>query len=497
MRLPFRSLAWSIGVAVPMLGLLPGAPLAQAEFCNDPQGYCAPLLDATCLEAAGAGTLSVGAAGGAAKNAADGTDCVQQLNQYRDCLTQVATECPAPEERGGSASVDQGVLEALAALGGVIADPKTVTEYYNNALVFQRRGDALSARRMYEKAITEGADYIDVLDGHAALVKAQEGLLGAREIYADLRRQQPDNRSIALTAATLAPANRREEALRSLVEGDDPFEPAWYEISRLFSLDRLGDQSLADKRSEKAALEAFVSADEAGRIYRWFLDKSAAEAWREDAQRRYAAYRNRDTDFDAVTINASPSNDGWTITLFVAEAARAIRYRVNGGEVRDTGKLDMIDQRTGAPAPRTYFALPLGTETAQIEIWYDDVRDVERGPFPVTFSAAQAFADFTYNVMENLTQGWVEGRAWDENRFLIYFSHLVSYRCGLDEIRYGLDRDDPDQLFPMSPCDPKNPYASGVDDQLFLDLKVKPEKIIVQLKYADGRLSDMREFRFD
>lgn len=485
-----------LAVAIAALSVCaPQAAFAQADFCNDPQAHCAPILDPTCLQAAGAGVLGLGA-DGAAKRAANGVECPAQLQEYRDCLSLIATECPQPEIAGGG-SIDQSVLEALAALGGAVAEPKTVAEYYNNALVYQRRGDALSARRMYEQAIVAGADFIDVIAGHAALVKAQEGLLGAREIYADLKRQHPRNRSIALTAATLAPANRREAALRDLAEGDEPFAPAWYEISRLFSLDRLGDQSLEDKRSEKAALEAFTQADEAGRIYRWFLDKTAAEAWREDAARRFAVYRNRATDFDPVTINATPSNDGWTMTVLIAEAARAIRYRVDGGEIRDTGQLDMIDQRTGEKMPRSFFSLPLGTERAQIEVWYDDVRGVEQGPFPIAFRAADAFVAMSRNVLENLTQKWIEGRAWDEGRYLVYFSHLISYRCGLSEIRYGIDSDTPSELWPLEPCDPKNPYATSSDALIYLDLAAKPSRIVVQLTYADGSQTAPRVFTFD
>ena len=44
-------------------------------------------------------------------------------------------------------------VEGLGALGGLIAAPKTISDYYNNALVYERRGDALSARKMLERAI--------------------------------------------------------------------------------------------------------------------------------------------------------------------------------------------------------------------------------------------------------------------------------------------------------------------------------------------------------
>ncbi|MEO1544970.1 MAG: hypothetical protein AAFR75_13260, partial [Pseudomonadota bacterium] len=152
-------------------------------------------------------------------------------------------------------------LERLEKLGGLIAEPETVTEFYNNARVFERRGDPLSARRMFERAVTKGTPAVDLHKSYVTLLKAQEGLLGAREIYADLRRSQPDNKAVALMAAVLSSTSKRESALRTLAKDGEGFGPAWLEIAQLYSVDRLGDQALADKQKEKAALEAFVKAD--------------------------------------------------------------------------------------------------------------------------------------------------------------------------------------------------------------------------------------------
>lgn len=477
MMLRYAAALWLAGAA---------AAAAQTDACQQPQTECAGMVTRECLTSFGAGVIV----------SSDETDCGAQMNAYRECLSQIVESCSVVQQDGGPTEAERYSYDQLASLGGLIGDPRSIVEYYNNAVVYARRGDALSARRMYEQAIALGADAVDIHQDYTLLLKAQEGLVGAREIYAGLARRQPDNLTARMFHATLLPENRREAALRALVAGDSGYAPAWWQISRLYSLDRLGDQSLADKRAEKAALEAFAAADQQGGVYRWFLQKDEAEEWREDARRRLAAYANRRVDVAPVTMTASPSNDSWTIVLLVNEAAREIRYSVDGGAVTDTGLTDYVDQRTGAPTPRNFISLPLRTEAAEIRVWYDDVRGQEQGPFTLAFEAAAAYTAFTRNILDNMTQQWIQGRDWDE-RYLVYFTHLISYRCGLDEIAYGVDRDEPDQTYPLEPCDPANPFAVGENATIYLSFDQRPERMVLRLTYADGAQSALREFRFD
>lgn len=482
---PVLALACSIGLGAPP-ALAQTNTLTQAA-CQDPQAQCGGLLSNQCVQRLGAGSISADAP----------ADCESELSAYRECLTQIAETCTVvqQDESGGATDAERYSFEELASLGGLIAEPDTLVEYYNNAVVYSRRGDALSARKMYEQAIAAGAQAIDLHLDYLALLKAQEGIVGAREIYAGLARSQADNKTVQMLHATLLPENRREAALRALVGGDKPFGPAWYEIARLYSLDRLGDQSLADKRAEKAALEAFVAADEAGDIYRWFLQKETAEEWREEARRRLAPYRNRVVDLEAVQLTATPSNDGWTVALNIAEPTRAIRYSVDGAPAQDTGLMTMINQQTGAPQPRTFFALPLKTAAAEIDVWYEDVRGQEQGPFRLSFDAGAAYTAFARNVMDNMTQQWVQGRDWDGKQ-LVYFTHLISYRCGLKEVAYGVERDSPDQVYPLGECDPANPFSISDDAQIYLTFEKPIESMVIQLTYRDGTTSALREFKF-
>lgn len=484
--------AGRLGALIAAVAVVAPAPLALAQqSCEDPQAQCGAIIEQSCLTRVGAGVLAV-------EEASSADECQSQLRQYRDCLAEAVAACPQVRQtpRPDDGPSLEALAERLGRLGGLIETPETPVEFYNNALVYAQRGDALSSRRMYEKAIVAGVESVDVHQRYSQLLKAQEGLIGAREIYGDLVRRAPDNKGAQLANALLQPANRREEALRALVAGDDPFAPAFYEIANLFSRDRLGDQSLEDQRAEKAALDAFAAADEAGRVYRWFLQKETAEIWRESVRRRLAGYQNRALDIDPVSLTATASNDSWIVTLILVEAAREIRYSVDGGPLKDTGKLAHIDQRTGQPMPGQFMTLPLGTETASIEVWYDDVRNVERGPFTLSFDAMESFSANAKNVLETLTTQWVLSRDFD-GRQLIYFTHLMSQGCGLAEIAYGLDRDTPDRTWPLSPCDAKNPYAFAEDAEIYLETEGSVGRMVIQLTYADGETTAARQFEFD
>lgn len=461
---------------------------AQPSECADPQQACGAVIQQECLARVGAGAIAAG----------DADDCEGQLDAYRQCLARLVEACPTARQTTipeGETSIE-ALAGELGRLGGLIEAPETAVEFYNNALVYSRRGDLLSARRMYERAIVGGVDAVDVHQRYSQLLKAQEGLLGAREVYADLARRLPDNMGAQLANALLQPPSAREDALNALVEQEPPFAPAYYEIAGLYSQERLGDQSIEDKRSEKAALDAFVAADEAGRVYRWFLQKEMVEIWRESVRRRLAAYGRQALDLEPVRFAATPSNDSWTVTLLIAEAARAIRYRVDGGEIKPTGFLDLVDQRTGAPTPRPFIALPLSTRSAQIDVWYVDIGDVERGPFPLVFDAMEGFTSMAKNVFDNLTLQWVDGRAMDEDRFLVYFTHLLGHRCGLREIAFGVNTDEPNETLPLHDCAPER-FAVVTDaPQLYLEFDGKIDRISVRLTYADGSESETRVFSF-
>ena len=54
-------------------------------------------------------------------------------------------------------------------------------------------------------------------------------------------------------------------------------------------------------------------------------------------------------------------------------------------------------------------------------------------------------------ILEATRASWVAVRAYD-GRDLVYFTHLMAWRCGIAEIHYGLNGVAAETLLPIEPC---------------------------------------------
>ena len=78
---------------------------------------------------------------------------------------------------------------------------------------------------------------------------------------------------------------------------------------------------------------------------------------------------------------------------------------------------------------------------------------------------------------------------------LVYYTHLISYRCAIREVRVGIDTAVPDKVLRMPPCDPKDPSAIPADAQPYLKLAPSTQSVSVELTYRDGSVSEIKSFR--
>lgn len=81
---------------------------------------------------------------------------------------------------------------------------------------------------------------------------------------------------------------------------------------------------------------------------------------------------------------------------------------------------------------------------------------------------------------------WIAVREW-EGQDLIYFTHLLSWRCGLYEIRYTVNGG-VQQVWPFPDCDPAT-HTMGVIPEgtaIYTELPLKSvESVAVELLYDD------------
>ena len=192
----------------------------------------------------------------------------------------------------------------------------------------------------------------------------------------------------------------------------------------------------------------------------------------------------------APIANFMRSNSGWTVTLSMPEPATAISYRLGErGDYRDTGLLDVLDQRTGQRMPNPSFQLSGKAGPTVIQVRYKTADGSVVGPFPIRFDPDVALFDTQRKALEQIWPSWVEFREF--NGLLVYFTSLISYRCAITEVRYGLDGADPLRRYDLPPCDPKNPYNIPEDATVYMKVPEATKSINIRLTWRDGTQSDV------
>jgi hypothetical protein len=96
-------------------------------------------------------------------------------------------------------------------------------------------------------------------------------------------------------------------------------------------------------------------------------------------------------------------------------------------------------------------------------------------------------------ILEMTAARWLSFREF--NGLLVYYKHLMSYRCAIREVRVGIDSAVPDKVLKMPPCDPRDPSVIPHDAQPYLKLAPSTQFVSVVLTYRDGSVSEIRSFR--
>ncbi len=386
-------------------------------------------------------------------------------------------------------------FRALLAEGGTIVDADRPEAHYHNARVHEQRGDtakAMASYRRYFETATHG--FVDPHLRYQSLLKLQSGLGGAREIYFTMK-EATDDPTTHFAWLLLLETDARARELKAWTDAHPDFAPAWYERSRDVSLARLGSQSFEDKRAEKEALERFLALTDGGTFLSAYLDQQVAAAQVEDARARFAAVGTvaEEVLANPVTLNAMESNAGWGLTFLVAEEAREIFWRRKGvGEFVSTGHQAVGRTASGHPLPTMY--VPLSDPAPGVfEVRYTDAKGRDRGPFELSFDpTAQRLAQ-TKSVLQMTSNAWIAFRDYDEKR-LVYFTHLVSYRGSIREIRWSLDGEALDRRFDLPPFDPKNPFAIPADHLPYVTVPPGTRSIAVRLTFIDGTQTPIQTF---
>jgi hypothetical protein len=197
---------------------------------------------------------------------------------------------------------------------------------------------------------------------------------------------------------------------------------------------------------------------------------------------------------NAPIASFSRHNGGWTVVFSIADPTLGISWRMgDAGEFRETGFIDTLDPRTRKRMPNPSIELAADAPAATIQLRYVDASGELQGPFPIRFDPEAALIRDQRKILDMTATSWLSFREF--NGLLVYYTHLMSYRCAIREVRVGIDSAVPDKVLKMPACDPRDPSAIPHDSQPYLKLAPATNSISVELTYRDGSISEIKSFR--
>lgn len=403
-------------------------------------------------------------------------------------LTPVAPPLPADPA---------AAFKALVERGGIVNEPKTAPEFYHNARSYETRGDATNARRAYVAFAGLKLNVIDPMLRLAALLRVQEGRAGAREVMTELASANSSQAVRAVQALQFDGADRRARLEQFVAENPD-FVPARYLLADEYGEDRLGmQQTLGDRRKELEHLTVFLNADRDGKLQPFFMDHSVLSEWLDKARRRATALETFMKTATTIPVASfMRTNAGWMSSLSMPEAATEIAWRIKGeGDFKSTPLLPTTDPRTGKPMPMPSFELAGDTETAEIEVKYRDASGSWLGPFDLPFEWKSALMKSQRQVLDQFRTSWVAFRNEAPYDNLLYFTHLVSYRCSIEKVEIGFDNGPVSTPLPLPACSKKDPFAIPSGMLPYIKMNPGVKSVTVKLTYADGTEAEPVQIR--
>jgi hypothetical protein len=190
----------------------------------------------------------------------------------------------------------------------------------------------------------------------------------------------------------------------------------------------------------------------------------------------------------------SRHNGGWTVVFSIADPTLGISWRIGDtGEFRETRFIDTLDPRTRKRMSNPSIELAADAPAATIQVRYVDASGELQGPFPIKFDPEAALIRDQRKILDMTATGWLSFREF--NGLLVYYSHLMSFRCAIREARIGIDTAVPDKVLKMPPCDPRDLSVIPHEAQPYLRLAPSTQFVSVELTYRDGSISEMKSFR--
>lgn len=397
-------------------------------------------------------------------------------------------------------------VESVANNGGIKKSPTSAEDFYHNAKIYELNGDYGNAKRAYKSYFGFKTGKLDPHLRLTDFLRVNEGRAGAREMYEIIVKGNETPVSKFVDMTLIPSRDLRLAKMAKFSESNPKFTPATYYLSKEYSLDRLGKQSFSDKRNEYKWLTAFKQADDNGELVKYFVDKELLGSWQQDVKERLKAADAYVHQLkNPVTVSWMSHNAGFNGYINILEPTIKIEYREAGkGEFKGTGYTTNIHPMTGKKMPNSNLSLPLDQEPTEFEVRYTDVSgnvsDVyiikleEKHVKGVQVKDGKVEIDQNaLNIVKMTKTSWISFREWD-GKTLVYFTGVLGHRGILKEIKYGVDKEEPDKNWKFKPYN-KAGFAP-IDAKMKLTMSVpKTTKFVtVKLKFKDDTESEVVKF---
>jgi hypothetical protein len=127
-----------------------------------------------------------------------------------------------------------------------------------------------------------------------------------------------------------------------------------------------------------------------------------------------------------------------------------------------------------------------------LQVRYIDITGEMQGPFPIRFDPEAALVRDQRKILDMTASNWLE---FGGSNGLLYYTHLISYRCAIREVKLGFDTSVPDQVLRLPPCNQRDPIAVPRDAPIYMKVPGGARSVSVELQFRDGSVSEIRTFR--
>jgi hypothetical protein len=268
----------------------------------------------------------------------------------------------------------------LSKAGGLIEQAKLPEEVYHNARIYEMRGDIINARERYEAFLKFNLDFIDPHQNYQQILSLQENKKYAVDIYHKYFMDKSNNDILKFSYLNLLDRHEKTTGLYDLIKKSPRFAPAYYELSREHSADKLGKQGWSEKCNEKKMLVRFIELVDGGDYYKYYIDKMVVIKNVEDAKLRLIKLSDIDINKEVVTCEqwmwlSSPHQ----IRLSCKFVEKPDNLSINE-EVSDL----IVSSGTNYPGGEIFFYLSGGiSEKIVMKLSYKDINNNNVGPIEI------------------------------------------------------------------------------------------------------------------